>query len=175
MWPAIVLLLAAPASQPQTAKPHIPPAHGISLAATPVTLPDALKGKAGILVLGFSKASQPQVAAWGRRLAADFSNSSTVLYLELPMLAGAPRLLRGMIVRSMASSVPEAQRAHFLPLTDNETTWRALAHYAKPDDAYVLLVDDAGAVHWQTEGDPTEVKYHDLKAALAAITPAAPR
>ena len=79
----------------------IPEAYGTTLVGNSVGLPDAVHGKVGILVVGFSKSSQGQVAAWGRRLSADFNQSSSVVYFEVPMLAGAPGILRGMIARQM--------------------------------------------------------------------------
>jgi hypothetical protein len=53
---------------------------------------------------------------------------------------------------------------------ENEAGWRAIAHYAKPDDAYVLLVDGEGAVKWQTEGDATDAAYGEMAKKLAGLT-----
>ena len=122
-----------------------PCAHGTTLTGTAVALPDALKGKVGVLVVGFSHASQGQVASWGRLLEADYGKSRTMWRISsCRCSAGAPKMLRGMIVKSMAKSVPEAEKPHFLPLMEDEPAWRAVAHYDKPDDAYVLLVDGDG-------------------------------
>jgi ATP10 protein len=154
----------------QESDARIPAATGTTLAGTAVSLPDALKGKAGVLVVGFSHASGGQVSAWGKRLAADFGQSADVAYFELPMLAGAPKMLRGMIVKSMGKSVPEAERPHFLPLMKDEAAWRAVAHYDKPDDAYVLVVDGTGTVRWQTEGIATDAAYGELKENLKSLT-----
>jgi ATP10 protein len=148
----------------------IPKSQGTTLAGTAVVLPDALKGKAGVLVVGFSHASQGQVATWTRLLEADYGKSNDVAYFALPMLAGAPKMLRGMIKKSMASSVPFAERPHFLPVTEGEPAWRATAHYDKPDDAYVLLVDNTGTVHWQTEGEATDMAYAEMKKNLRVMT-----
>jgi len=147
----------------------IPKTQGTTLSGTAVALPDALKGKVGVLVVGFSHASQGQVAAWGKRLTAEYGQSAGVMYFEVPMLAGAPKMLRGMIVKSMGKSVPEAERPHFLPMMEGEAAWRAVAHYDKPDDAYVLLVDSTGMVHWQTEGDATDSAYAGLKQQVETL------
>jgi ATP10 protein len=152
--------------RPQTT---VPKSQGTTLAGTAVALPDALKGKVGVLVVGFSHASQGQVAAWGRRLAADYGKSQDVMFLEIPMLAGAPKMLRGMIVKSMGKSVPQEERPHFLPMMEGEPAWRAVAHYDKPDDAYVLIVDETGTVQWQTEGEATDAAYSDFKKNLEAV------
>jgi hypothetical protein len=152
------------------AQTTIPKSQGTTLAGTAVALPDALKGKAGILVVGFSHASQGQVSTWTRLLEADYGKSNDITYFAIPMLAGAPKMVRGIIRKSMASSVPFEQRPHFLPITEGEPAWRAAAHYDKPDDAYVLLVDSAGTVRWQTEGEATDMAYAEMKKNLRVVT-----
>lgn len=146
---------------------HIPVTHGTTLAGTQLTLPDALKAKLNIVIIGFDHASQEQIGSWGRLIAADYGKSADVNYFELAMLASAPRMLRGMMVRRLGSSVPFEERDHYIPLLEGEPAWRAVAHYDKPDDAYVLLVDSKGTVLWQTEGEPTNAAYGAFKARVA--------
>jgi hypothetical protein len=171
---ALAVLVAAVGAAALSLNGHaqaaIPQAHGTTLAGTAVALPDATKDKVGVLVIGFSHASQVQVAAWGRRLATDYGSSGGVAYFAIPMLAGAPKMLRGMIVKSMGKSVPEAEKPHFLPLTEDDKPWRAIAHYSKPDDAYVLGVDQAGDVEWQTEGDASDAAYSALRKVVWGLT-----
>jgi hypothetical protein len=156
---------------------RIPAALDTTLAGTSIRLPDALHGKLAVLVLGFSRGSQAQVAAWGRRLVIDYAQSATVTYFQMPMLGGAPRLLRGMIEKSMGKDVPENERPHFLPVTEDDQPWRAVVHYNKStgDDAYVLLVDGTGVVRWQTEGDATSMAYAELKQSLDKALAAGPQ
>jgi hypothetical protein len=165
-----VMLGAAMLCAGGRAQTTIPKSQGTTLAGTAVVLPDALKGKAGILVVGFSHASQGQVSTWTRLLEADYGKSTDVTYFALPMLGGAPKMIRGMIKKSMAGSVPFAERPHFLPIIEGEPAWRAAAHYDKPDDAYVLVVDSTGTVHWQTEGEATDIAYAEMKKNLRAMT-----
>jgi hypothetical protein len=148
------------------AQTAIPRSQGTTLTGTMVVFPDVLKGKVGVLLVGFSRDSKTQVAAWGKRLEADYGKSDDVVYFEMPMIGGAPRLVRGMIVKSMSSSVPAAERPHFLPMVEGEPAWRAVAHYDKPNDAYVLLLDGTGTVEWQTEGDATDTSYATLKRQI---------
>jgi hypothetical protein len=152
------------------AQATIPKSQGTTLAGTALTLPDALKGKVGVLVVGFSHASQGEVSTWTRLLEADYGKSDDIVYFALPMLGGAPKMLRGMIKKAMTSSVPFEQRPHFLPLIEGEPAWRAAAHFDKPDDAYVLLVDSTGTVRWQTEGEATDLAYAEMKKNLRVIT-----
>ncbi len=166
---AAALLLLAGVGRAQDKAAKIPVAHGTSLAGTAVVLPDALKGKVGVLVLGFSHGSQEQVANWGRLITADYGQAQGLMYFEVPMLGGAPRMIRGMIIKSMGSSVPAAERPHFIPLTEDDKPWRAVAHYDKADDAYVLLVDGDGMLLWQTQGDPTDAAYFAFKKKLDGV------
>src|SRR6266567_3590502 len=116
---AAVLLLAVPGNTQETPA-RIPAAHGTSLAGTAVVLPDALKGKIGVVIVGFSHASQEQISNWGRLITADYGENKGLEYFEIPMLGGTPKMVRGMIVKSMGKSVPSAERPHFIPLVDDD-------------------------------------------------------
>ena len=84
---------ATPRVEPTAA---IPALHGTALSGEKVDLPEVLKGKTAVLVVGFSQASRDEVTAWGRRLAGDYRESNAVMYYEMPVLAGVPKLLRGL-------------------------------------------------------------------------------
>ena len=145
---------------------HIPTARGTSLAVVEMALPNSLQGKIGVLVVGFSHASQEQIADWGRLIEADYGKSAKMTYFEVAMIGSAPKLLRGVIVKSMAKAVPGAEKPHFVPLVEDDKPWRAVTHYDKPDDAYLLIVDGDGTVLWQTEGDATDAAYAGFKRQL---------
>ena len=165
----LALLTASGSAGTDTAAERIPEVHSASLSNDAVNLPEELRGRTGILILGFSRGSRDGVAAWGRKLAADYRESATVVYYEMPVLASVPSLLRGMVVRSMRSSVPERAQARFVPVTDNEAVWRALVHYGVPDDPYLLVVDGQGQVVWQTHGQPTDPVYAALKQHVESL------
>jgi len=165
-WTVFLALGATLACAAGRAQNTIPGSRGTTLSGVQVAFPDALKGKLNVLVVGFSHASQQQVGDWGRLIAAQYGQAPGLGYYEVPILAAAPRMLRGMIVKSMASSVPYDEKPHFLPLMEDESAWRAVAHYDKSDDAYVLLVDGAGKVLWQTEGDATDMAWASFRKTL---------
>jgi hypothetical protein len=169
-WAAAVFLVAGLiAGGSSCVAERIPEVHGTSLSNQAVNLPEALQGRVGVLVLGFSRSSREAVAGWGRRLATDYRESPTVEYFEMPVLASAPGMVRGFIVRSMRSSVPGPMQARFVPIMDNEAAWRTLVHYGPPDDPYLLLVDGQGDVVWQTQGQPTDAAYAVLKQQIEAL------
>ena len=165
---AALVLLAAP-GRAQDAPVHIPSARGTTLAGNEMALPNSLNGKIGVLVVGFSRASGEQVADWGRLIEAQYGQSRDLTYFEIPMLAGTPKVLRGMVVKQMSSTVPGPERAHFVPLTEDDKPWRAVAHYDQADDAYVLVVNGGGALLWRTEGEATDMAWAEFKAKLNGL------
>ena len=167
-WLAVAVLLGlAPMSSRGAADldsvTRIPAVHGMSLTGDRVELPGMLTGKVGVLVVGFSKDSREPVAAWGRRLAGAYKGSPSVLYYEMPMLAEVPRLLRGVVVRSMKKEVPERAQPRFVPITDDEAQWKSLTGYDKGDEAYILVVDGSGAVRWRGHGAADDGSFFEVQ------------
>ena len=168
------LLLLLPAVLPRTiaaqasTDTRIPAVSANTLAGEPVRLPADLHGKCGILVLGFGKDARTEVRDWGKRLATDYFTSPTVLYYEMPVVAGVPRLLRGMVMKQIASEVSDRGKHHFVPITDNEARWRALAHVTDPNQAYLLVVDASGSVQYTASGPLTEAAYQAIRDHLPA-------
>ena len=148
---------------------RIPEVHGTSLAGDSVNLPDDLHGKLGVLVIGFSKGSRVAATTWARRLGTEFHDSNEVASYELPMLAGVPGFLRGIVVRSMKSDVSERGQHTFVPVTTDEDRWKSLVHYGKPDDPYLLIVDGSGKVQGMASGEPTEEAYAALRREIASL------
>jgi hypothetical protein len=147
----------------------IPPVHGATFSGSPVDLPADLRGKVGVLVIGFSQGSRGDVTVWGKRLAEDYYDSPAVLYYEMPVLASVPKLMRGFVTGRIKAEVSDRGKTHFLPLDDHEPEWRTLTHYAVPDDAYVLLVDSSGVIRWQEHGPATDAAYAALRQQVEAL------
>jgi hypothetical protein len=154
---------------PAQGQGKIPELHGTSFTNQQVNLPQDLQGKAGILVIGFSQGSREAVTAWGKRLAADYSDSPSVKFYELPVLAGVPKFMRGFVAGKIKNSVSDRGRPHFVPITENEAGWRALTHYERGDDACVLVVDGQGMVVWQNQGGFSESSYGAMKERVEKL------
>ena len=145
----------------------IPAIDGNTLAGEHVRLPaDLAGGRSCILVVGFSKQARDAAKDWGKRLAVDFFDSRQVAYYEAPVLAGVPRLMRGMVLHSIASEVSDRGKHHFLPITGDEAGWRKLAGVTDPDAIYLLVIDSTGEVRWRTSGPLTEAAYAALRQHL---------
>ncbi len=149
----------------------IPPVHGTVLSGSAVDLPDALRGKTGVLVIGFSQGSRDQVATWGRRLAVDYRGSSTVTYYEMAALASVPRFLRGLVLKKIKDDVPQPAQERFLPVFDHEADWKSATGFSKADDAYVLVVNGNGTVRWRTAGIASDAAYAEVKRRVAEVAP----
>jgi hypothetical protein len=162
-------LLAGAVTGAQPTSARIPEVRATSFSNEAVNLPEGLKGKVGVLVVGFSRDSREADSAWGKRLAADYGESPTVVYYEMPVLAAAPRILRGTIVKSMKSSVPVSEQARFCVILENEAAWKTVTHYERPDDPYLLVVDSQGSVVWQMQGAVTDAAYASLKQHVEAL------
>jgi hypothetical protein len=150
---------------------RIPEVHGTSLSNQAVNLPEALRGKVDVLVLGsrFQPGLEGRCGELGTAVGHGLSSISDGGYYEMPVLASAPGMVRGFIVRSMRSSVPDQMQARFVPIMDNEAAWRTLVHYGPPFDPYLLVVDGQGDVVWQTHGQPTDGAYAALKQQVETL------
>jgi hypothetical protein len=165
---AVIVLNGLPA-RGQGAPAHIPAVHATSFSNEQVNLPEGLRAKVGVLVLGFSRGSRDSTTAWGKRLAADYGQSQGVMYYEMPVLEAVPKMIRGFVINQIKSSVPERERPRFVVVLENEPAWQAVVHYKEPNDAYVLVVDDQGVVRWQTHGAATDSAYGVMKQQVEAL------
>ncbi|HEY2019277.1 MAG TPA: hypothetical protein VGH38_37475 [Bryobacteraceae bacterium] len=140
-----------------------------NLAGEKVELPTIAAGKAAILVVGFTHASQSQTKAWSARLAQEFPEQSGVAVYSLAVLEDVPKLVRGMAVHGIKSGVPNAQRQRFLLVYHNEAELKRAAAFDRPDDAYLLLLDPAGAVRWSFHGAVSDSAIAEVQKQVHAL------
>jgi hypothetical protein len=140
-----------------------PAIEGESLLGAKVALPDAAKGHPTAVVIGFTHASQNQIQPWTLRLQSDFGAYS------IAVLEDAPRLVRGMATSGIRGSVPKNLRDHFLIVVKGEKLLKEAAGFERPDDAYVILMDGAGAIQWRFHGPLTDSAYAELKTKATEL------
>jgi len=141
---------------------HVPGSHGQTPLTIPSTEATALSGQTirlprdlppfAFLVLGFSEKSSSDSAECGRRLEEALPKQVDAKVYQLPVLEGAPKLVRGFVTRSMKKSVPNELQSTFVPVFDHEAEWKRLTGFESPDDAYILLTERQGRVLWRTHG-----------------------
>ena len=145
---------------------QLPPVEGQDLLGKTVSLPAAAAGQAAILVIGFTHASQNQTKAWSQRLEKQFPAPAPVRIYSIAVLEDVPKLVRGMAVHGIKSGVPAEQRGRFLLVYHHEAELKQSAGFAAPDDAYLLVLDPAGAVRWRFHGPVTDSAIEQLLAQL---------
>ena len=150
----------------------IPAATGTALDGHSVALPRDLSGGATVLILGFTQHSQDATTAWEKPVRASLAGPRPdIAFYDMPFLQDAPSLVRPLIVRAIRKQVPDALQPRFVPLTSGEAAWKQTVGYSKdaPDAAYVLLVDRAGKVRWQTREPFSTAQFARLVQASEAL------
>ncbi len=163
-----VLLLITASAQAAT----IPSASGTTLDGHTVKLPRDLAPRATILILGFTEHSKETTTTWEKAVRSSL-NGSGISYFDIPFLEDAPSFVRPLILHSIRKQVPDIVKPRFLPLTTGESAWKQAAQFTPtaPDAAYVLLVDNTGAILWQTHDPYSPALLSQLYTAARPLTP----
>ena len=112
------------------------------------------------LIVSFSRDSGAQAENWRRGLLA--ANWPDPIYNVL-VLEGAPRLLRGIILRSVKGDVPEDQHAQFATTFRQGDEWRALTAARNDADAHVVVLRNGDLCH-RLNGDFSVEQENQLRS-----------
>jgi ATP10 protein len=140
-----------------------------TLAGNTLDLPSALSGRVAVLCIGFTHASQSEVKAWSTTLRSRSSQEPGVDIYSVAVLEDAPRLIRGMIVHSIKSSEPPADYSTFLIVNKNEKELKQAVGFGAGAEAYVVVLDPAGAIEYKLHGPPTAAAERDLNTHISEI------
>jgi hypothetical protein len=162
---SVISLSAASITSAQT----IPGFTGPTLANETLHLPPSTPGSKTVLVLGFSKKSGDVCKPWFESIASQLKSRPQVGYYEMPVLAGAPGFIRGMIVHNMRNGLTRDQQKHFAPIMENAQPWKDAVHFSAPDDAYVVIIDEHGTILWHDSGSLSATKEHGLEQAISNL------
>jgi hypothetical protein len=138
----------------------IPNIEGETLAGKKVLLPRDLGNKAALLIIGFTHGSQAQTKAWGIRVHDRFPMWS------IAVLEDVPHLLRGVVSHSIKSGIPKQLYDRFLLVYHGEKELKQFAGFDRSDDAYLLVIDSAGAVRWRFHGSVTDAAVEEIGRQL---------
>jgi hypothetical protein len=146
----------------------LPHTEAETLSGKKVVLPDALDGRPAIVVVGFTKRSQSQTAAWSTRLTKDFGAEPRLQRYSIAVLDDVPGFIRGMVISGIRRGVPAEQQDTFLVITHDAKPWRDLAGITSADDAYVILFDNTAHIVAQTHGS-IENAYAPLQPEIREL------
>jgi len=146
-------LIAAFASQVSVApcQTAIPVIEAATLSGQTIRLPQDLPSYA-LLVLGFSEKSSSETSECGKKLDEALPRQVDAKVFQMPVLEDVPRLVRGLVMRSMKKSVPDGLQSTFIPVFDHEAEWKRITGFGSPDNAYILLTGLHGRVLWRARG-----------------------
>jgi hypothetical protein len=142
---------------------QFPTIEGENLLGKKIELPQAGGGRASVIIIGFTHASQSQTKPWSGKLHPEVPTYS------LAVLQDVPRLVRGMAVGGIKSGVPQEQRDRFLLVFRGEKELKEAAGFDSPNDAYVILLDADGAIRWRFHGAMNDASLAELKSHLADL------
>jgi ATP10 protein len=166
---AAVMLILACIEAGVAAGQEIAITKGRTFADKDVTLPADVRGKVAILIMGFSKNSSAQTHVWGKQIAEGPGKDAGVVFYQLPMLESVPRMIRGMVTRSIRNDTAPEMKEHMLPVFEKEKEWKSLVKFSAADDAYIVVLDREGKVAWLGSGPWTEEKFATLRTAVAKL------
>lgn len=139
-----------------------------TLAGAALVLPEALPAQPVLLIVGFSRGSREACRAWSERLRKPDRPAGLVVY-QAAVIDDVPRLFRGLVASGIRKGVPAALHDRFLLVTEQGQAWRALAGYAQPDAAYLLLFDARRELRWHASGPLDAARYAALRAAVRRL------
>jgi hypothetical protein len=167
-----VMVLAAcgaPAASGLKVGEPLPELRGEFLTGRTAVLPQAASGRVALLLLGFSYDSRFAVEAWAKKFSEEFEADSRVTYYEIPMIGGLARLGKWFINRGMRQGTPEAAYERVVTVYGGTDPWKQHVEFRDPDIAYLLLIDQSGAVAWRYAGNIDEDAYQALSSKVSKL------
>lgn len=129
----------------------LPATEGETLGGHKVTVAQAVRGHAAVLIAGFSKDAGAGSAAWAKAVHGDAALKSVEIF-QLVMLEKAPGFVRPMIKNGMRKGMSEAELEECVILTSDEQQWRSYFGVNNDKEPWVALIDAGGRVVWHGHG-----------------------
>jgi hypothetical protein len=147
-----------------------PTVTGRSLSKVDHTVPADFQGKARIVVVAFSSKQQKLVDTWIPSLKAIAAEQPDVRWYELPVISRGYKWMRGIIDGGMRGGVEdESQRAVTITLYLDASTFRQNLRISTDETIQVLLLDQQNYVRWRVDGQMSDDKLANLKAAMGEL------
>jgi hypothetical protein len=164
-----MLLAASPAAGPLSPGSVMPPLRGELLTGAEAELPAAIAGKVALLAFGFTRGSSEDVKAWGARFKASYGSDTMLTWVEVPVMGGIARMMRGVITGAMRKETPEPDRTHLMTVWSDADAWKRRLAVSAGKPAYLLLLDREGIVRWKGSGPLNEETWRTLAAVTDSL------
>lgn len=133
-----------------------------TLSGIDMKYPDDVKGKITLILIAFQRETQQKIDSWLRPFSKTFENDATINFFEIPMLAGAWKLMSPIIDGGMRSGIPKQKHGNVTTFYGNVNKYCELLGIEDKSDGYVFLLDQNGVIQWRSNGFATEKKVREL-------------
>jgi len=168
MLPLACFAATAP-ERPLAVGDRLPALRGEYLTGRAAALPEDSSGSASLLLLGFTYQSRFSVEPWAKRFRAAYGGREGVTFYEVPMIGGAAVLGKWFINSGMRGGTPVADREHVITVYGGTGAWKQRVGYARPDAAYLILLDKSERVAWMYVGDVNDAAFESLSTAMGNL------
>jgi len=132
-----------------------------SLEKTPVSLPEAAKGKITLVVISFLHQNQPQLDSWLEPFVDKYGNKESLTFYEVPMISGGYKFMRPMIDGGMRAGIPKEKHKNVVTMYGDVKKY-IKALNLNPKYGYAFLLDREGIMRWQGRGFSTPETLKEL-------------
>lgn len=143
----------------------LPRIQGETLSWKRITLPDDVRGKVSLLVMGFSYSARWEVEAWTRAFRERYGSRGDVTYFQIPVIQRVARLARHYIELGMQHRTPTDMWDHVLTVYGTTDSLRRALGVTPARDVWVYLINRSGVVRFQCAGKYDPVLFEELAAA----------
>jgi hypothetical protein len=147
----------------------VPNLRGEFLNGHQAVLPAASKGRAALLLLGFTYDSRFAVEEWTKQFRERFGKNDRVTFFEIPMIGGMARIGKWFIDSGMRRGTPKADHEHVITVYGGTGDWKQRVGFKDPRAAYVILIDSGGKAAWRYNGPFDAAAFEDLTKAIASL------
>ena len=155
----------------------LPELKGQTLTGRTAVLPQASAGKVTLVAMGFTYKSRFPVEAWADWYRTTSDPKTNITFFEVPMIGGLATLGRWFIDRGMRNGTPAELHDQVITVYQRTGDWKKRLSYSADhkDDAYLIVVDQAGVVRWLHHGGFDTSRSDELTAVLASFVQPADR
>jgi hypothetical protein len=133
-----------------------------TLSGIDMKYPDDVKGKITLILMAFKRETQRKIDSWLEPFSKAFETDTSVQFFEIPMLAGAWKLMSPIIDGGMRSGIPKQKHGNVTTYYGNVNKYCELLGIEDKSDGYVFLLDRNGVIKWRSNGFATEEKLQEL-------------
>ncbi len=140
-----------------------------TLSGINIKYPDDVKGKVTLILMAFKQETQRTIDSWLEPFSKAYENDPGVQFFEVPMLAGAWKLMSPIIDGGMRSGIPKRKHGNVTTFYGDVNKYCTLLSIKDKSDGYVFLLDPNGVIQWRSNGFATEEKIQELFEKIESL------